>query len=143
MSGLAKTLRAEAGIIDHVEPLRLPLSPPETAPIVGPVSYGPFSNPLMAKTLEKFGKRAFERSSACMEFDSFLHRIDVRGGTCVEIGTYQGITAVLLTQFFERVVCVSVDVDFRRIIKTDIVDHLGLADRIEFHDIEDLSLIHI
>lgn len=97
----------------------------DTEPIRCGVTRGAFSNPMMQEVLRKFGKRAFARSSACMEFESFLRRIKAGGGTCLEIGTYNGITAVVLSQFFDRVVCVSVDEPAlkRQIIKRDIVAH--------------------
>ena len=108
-----------------------------TEPIRGDIKNGPFSNPHLSKILEQFGKKAFSRSSACMEFEAFLKRIGAGGGTCLEIGTYNGITAVVLSQFFDRVVCVSIDEPAlkRHIIKRDIVDFLGIKN-IEFLDVE-------
>lgn len=101
--------------------------------INGPINFGPFSNPLMSAVFAKFGKPAFARSSACMEFESFLNRIGVGGNTCLEIGTYHGITAVILSQYFEKVICVSVDNDPHTLLKQKIVDFLGIKN-IEFHD---------
>jgi hypothetical protein len=104
------------------------------------ITHGAFSNPLLKKVLLHFGKKAFARSSACMEFESFLKRIKAGGKCALEIGTYNGITAVVLSQFFEKVVCVSVDAEDlkRRIIKRDIVKFLGITN-IEFHDCLDNS----
>ena len=104
--------------------------------IHGEITHGAFANPYFKKVLEKFGKTAFARSSACMEFENFLRRIQASGETCLEIGTYQGMSAVVLSQFFKRVVCISVDDDMRRIIKRDIVEYLGITN-IEFHDVKD------
>lgn len=113
-----------------------PLNSPE--PLVGEITFGAFSSPYMQAILKEFGRDAFARCSACMEFESFVKRIrgEDRSGTCLEIGTYHGITAVLLSQYFERVVCVSVDEDQKRLMKFDIVDFLGIKN-IEFHDVED------
>lgn len=111
--------------------VHFPVDSPEV--LKGPVLTGPFSSPLMSKILERFGKRAFARSSACMEFEAFLKRIGAGGGTCLEIGTYHGITAVLLSQYFDRVVCVSVDNDPGSLLKHEIVKFLGIKN-IEFHD---------
>jgi predicted O-methyltransferase YrrM len=99
------------------------------------ITHGAFANPMLKAVLHKFGKRAFARSSACMEFEAFLRRINAGGGTCLEIGTYNGITAVVLSQFFDKVICVSVDAEDlkRNIIKTDIVDFLDIKN-ITFHD---------
>jgi hypothetical protein len=104
--------------------------------------HGPIAgNPLLLKVLKKFGPRAFARSSACMEFASFLDRI--RAGSklfrsparrCLEIGTYHGITAVVLSQYFDEVICISVDDDPSKLLKYDIVEHLGI-DNIVFHDV--------
>lgn len=104
-------------------------------PIVGDITFGAFSNPLLKRVLNRFGQTAFARSSACMEFESFLKRIGAKGGTCLEIGTYHGITAVILSQYFERVVCVSVDERPRKLMKRNIVDFLGIKN-IEFHDVQ-------
>lgn len=109
----------------------------ETEPLRGEIEHGAFSNPQLRQVLKHFGKRAFARSSACMEFEAFLKRIGAGGGTCLEIGTYNGITAVVLSQFFDKVICVSVDEpDLKRgIIKRDIVEFLGVKN-IEFIDVD-------
>jgi hypothetical protein len=69
---------------------------------VDSITFGPFSNPYMKEIMRKFGKRAFGRSSACAEFESFVRQIlryapgdEIRKeGTCLEIGTFYGITAI-------------------------------------------------
>lgn len=106
-------------------------------PLVGDITFGAFSSPYMRAILAEFGRDAFARCSACMEFESFVKRIrgDDRSGTCLEIGTYHGVTAVLLSQYFERVVCVSVDDDPNKLMKWDIVKFLGIKN-IEFFDCE-------
>lgn len=113
---------------------RFPIDSPEQ--IAGPITFGAFANPLLQEVFKTFGKRAFARSSACMEFEAFLQRIGAGGRTCLEIGTYHGITAIVLSQYFERVVCVSVDNDPKALMKREIVAHLGLKN-IEFHDVSD------
>ena len=109
----------------------------DTEPIRGDITRGAFANPQLKEILYRFGKRAFARSAACMEFEAFLKRIGAGGGTCLEIGTYNGITAVVLSQFFDKVVCVSLDApDLKRgIIKQQIVDHLGIKN-IKFIDVD-------
>lgn len=118
-----------------------PVDSPE--PLVGDITRGAFSNPQLKEILRAFGKPAFARSAACMEFESFLQRIRGadRSGTCLEIGTYHGITAVVLSQYFERVVCVSVDDDPKKLMKWDIVKHLGITN-IEFHDVANNAQKH-
>lgn len=116
--------------------------------IIGEITHGPFASPLMKAIFKRFGKAAFGRSSACAEFESFLHQLaDAAaaagthsmqlppawplGKTCLEIGTFHGITAVLLSQFFERVVCVSIDE--MPVMKREIVDYLGIKN-VAFYD---------
>lgn len=128
---------AEA-VVDDPRELRMEMTKPVdvTEPLKSDITFGAFSNPLIKDVLRKFGKNAFARSSACMEFEAFLKRIHLTGTTALEIGTYQGITAIILSQYFEHVICVSVDEDMRRIIKRDIVEYLGLQKKIEFYDVK-------
>lgn len=130
MSELAKQMRG-----DKFTKLAIP--PEEGEPLTADITHGAFANLSFKKVLAEFGKTAFARSSACMEFENFLQRIGAGGKTCLEIGTYQGMSAVILSQFFDKVVCVSVDEDPRRIIKREIVEFLGLQDKIVFHDVKD------
>lgn len=112
-------------------------NPDNAEPIRGDITTGPFSTPMMARIMREFGRTAFGRSSACMEFQAFLKRIKAGGGTCLEIGTYNGVTAALLSQYFDKVVCVSID-DAKlkpQIIKRDLVQRLGI-NNIEFHDVD-------
>lgn len=102
----------------------------------GDITHGAFANPMLKEILRRFGNTAFARSSACMEFEAFLKRCGIGGKNCLEIGTYQGISAIVLSQFFEKVVCVSVDHRPRKLMKRNIVDHLGLTN-IEFIDVQD------
>lgn len=113
--------------------------------IKGDVLTGPFSNVRLNAILKQFGKEAFGRSSACMEFEHFLQQlVNERwraegdheyplGRTCLEIGTFHGITAVVLSQFFERVLCVSVDEDPSRLFKHKIMKFLGITN-VSFFD---------
>lgn len=114
---------------------RIPREDP-VEPIVGEITYGAFSSPRLKAIFEKFGRTAFGRSSACMEFEPFLKRINARGKNCLEIGTMHGITAVVLSQYFDHVDCVSVDVDRHKLFKHDIVHYLGIKN-ITFYDVAD------
>ncbi len=102
------------------------------------ITFGAFSNPRLNAVLKHFGKTAFGRSAACMEFEAFIKRMQASGaklgGTCLEIGTFHGITAVILSQFFDRVICVSLDDNKAKLMKHDIVKFLGI-DNIRFFDI--------
>lgn len=129
MSELAKQLRG-----DTVG--KLPPAQDTSEPLAGDITHGAFANPHFKAVLAKFGKTAFARSSACMEFEAFLRRIGAGGKCALEIGTYQGMSAVVLSQFFTNVVCVSVDEDPRRIIKREICKYLNITN-IHFYDVED------
>lgn len=108
--------------------------------LLGEITFGPFASPYMREIMKKFGKKAFGRSSACAEFESFLKQVikqpRVVMGTCLEIGTFYGVTAVLLSQFFDKVICVSVDLESDKEMKKRIAAHLGVKN-IVFHDVKD------
>ena len=105
---------------------------------VDSITFGPFSSPYMKAIMKKFGKKAFGRSSACAEFENFLCTLvgTDRSHVALEIGTFYGITAVLMSQYFERVICVSVDLEGDREMKRRIVDHLGIRN-VSFYDARD------
>lgn len=103
--------------------------------ITEPIKYGAFANHYMQSVLQKFGIKAFRRSSALMEFESFLKRINASGKTCLEIGTYHGITAIILSQYFKNVICVSVDNDPASLLKHELVKFLGIKN-IQFIDLD-------
>lgn len=108
-------------------------------PILCEVKRGPFAHPLMAKILAAYGRRAFARSSACMGFIGFLDRIKAGegGGVALEIGTYHGITALLLAERFDKVISVSVDdEDPGRLLKRELAEFTGTKN-IEFYDAKD------
>ena len=46
-----------------------------------PIQRGAWANPRMNEVLHHFGKKAFARSAACMEFEAFLKRIGAGGQT--------------------------------------------------------------
>lgn len=125
--GIAEDILKD-GVVDDPRALRRikTQASDDVEPIKGDITFGAFANPLLKKVLAEFGKMAFARSAACMEFENFLWRINPRVDTCLEIGTYQGITALVLSQFFRQVICVSVDTDKSRIIKRDIVEFLEI-----------------
>lgn len=104
--------------------------------VVGEITHGPFSTPLMKAIFKRFGKKAFGRSSACAEFESFLTTqvgIDPKH-VCLEIGSFNGITAAILSQYFKHVYCVSIDE--MPVMKREIVDYLGIKN-ISFYDAKD------
>src|SRR5262245_43986674 len=70
-----------------------------------------------------------------MEFEHFLNRClgDRRGGVCLEIGTFNGISAVVMSQYFDRVICTSVDDTPEALIKHDVMKYLGI-ENVRFFD---------
>lgn len=91
------------------------------------------SNPLYYKIMQRFGAQAFRRSSIFHGLDEFLSANNVRGRTCFEIGSWNGLTAITLSRYFHRVV--SVDIVHNQ-LKHEIVKHLGI-ETIRFIDIKD------
>jgi len=91
------------------------------------------TDPRLFAIHQRFGGEVFRRSSVFHELKRFLEQCDVRGDTCFEIGTWNGITAVVLSQFFDRVV--SVDI-FHNPVRFEILEHLGIRN-VEFIDLRD------
>lgn len=107
-----------------------------TEKIAGPITRGPFAHPKLSRILAHYGPRAFARSSACMGFIEFLDRIDARGRCALEVGTYHGITALLLAERFDRVISVSIDdEDPGKLLKRELAEFCGVTN-IEFHDVK-------
>jgi len=82
---------------------------------------------------QRFGGQIFRRSSVLYGLDEFLKSNGVRGDTCLEIGTCNGLTAVVLARYFKHVY--SIDV-MPSTIKRQIVVQMGL-DNITFLDAAD------
>lgn len=105
--------------------------------VIGDVRYGALANPALNKVLQQFGAEAFRRCSIMMEFEAFLRRVHAqlpkRRMTCLEVGTYNGMSAIVLAQYFDRVICVSVDDKPAELLKHDIVKALGITN-IRFFD---------
>ena len=90
-------------------------------------------NPMLYKVMQRFGAGVFRRSSIFHGLDEFLSANNVRGKVCFEIGSWNGMTAVVLSRYFERVISVDiVDNDLKR----EIVDHLKI-DSIRFLHVKD------
>lgn len=82
------------------------------------------SDPQLLSIYQKFGGHTFRRSSVFHGLGQFLAENKVRGGTCFEIGTWNGLTAVVLSKFFDRVV--SVDI-VHNPMKLEVLKHLGIT----------------
>ncbi len=65
-------------------------------------------NPKLLMVYELFGGNVFRRSSVFHGLEKFLADNNIRGKRCFEVGTWNGLTAVLLSQRFEEVVTVDI-----------------------------------
>lgn len=80
-----------------------------------------------------FGIEVFRRSSVLEGFEVFLDRTQFNGARCVEIGTCNGLTALVLARRFDEVV--SIDIAPNE-VKHRIARHCG-AHNIRFVDVKD------
>lgn len=80
-------------------------------------------DPRLARVLEKFGASVFRRSSVFHGLDKILSQCAVRGNLCFEVGTWNGLTSIVLSSYFDRVV--SVDIAHNA-LKFEIIDYLGI-----------------
>ncbi len=62
----------------------------------------------LLKIYKKFGMPYLRRSSVFHGLDRFLRKNNVTGKTCFEVGTWNGLTAVVLSRFFKHVVTVDI-----------------------------------
>ena len=61
------------------------------------------SDPNMRRIHERFGPEIFRRSSLFDGLDEALQKFKIRGKAAVEIGTYNGITALTIAKYFDTV----------------------------------------
>jgi len=66
------------------------------------------SNERLVEVFKRFGIEAFRRSSVLEGFEAFIRARNFRGDTCLEIGTLRGLTALVLAQYFQRVITVDI-----------------------------------
>lgn len=81
------------------------------------------SDPILLKLYNKFGMPYFRRSSVFHGLDRFLRKNGVTGKLCLEFGTWNGLTAVVLSRFFKQVVTVDI-VDNRE--KYEVLEYLNI-----------------
>lgn len=81
------------------------------------------TDPTLLSVYRKFGAGAFRRSSVFHGLDRSLKDWGVRGKQCIEIGTFNGITAAILSRYFDHVVTVDV---LPNTAKKEILEHLGI-----------------
>lgn len=82
------------------------------------------NDPQLLSVHQTFGRDVFRCSSALHGLDDFMREHNLRGDTCFEVGTWAGITAVILSRYFKRVVTVDV---VHHPQKLQILNHLGIT----------------
>lgn len=92
------------------------------------------ADPQFAAVFKRFGADAFRRSSAVEPaFETLIKAGGFRGKRCVEIGTFNGITALVLSRYFEEVV--SIDI-FPHTLKHALMEFCGVKN-VRFVDAKD------
>jgi hypothetical protein len=91
------------------------------------------NDPDLLSVYQKFGAAIFRRSSVFHGLAEFLAQEKVCGDTCFEIGTWNGLTAAVLSRHFRRVV--SVDI-IHNAAKREVLRHLDIRN-VECIDIID------
>lgn len=95
--------------------------------------YALHRDPVLRRVYECFGIGVFRRSSVLEGFDAFVRAVGFNGRRCVEIGTRNGLTAILLARYFEEVV--SIDIEPNR-KKHEIAEYVGV-ENVRFIDVAD------
>jgi hypothetical protein len=82
-------------------------------------------NPLLVEVYKRFGIGVFRRSSV-LELAHFLDGRQFGGDRCVEIGTFKGLTSLLLARRFKQVVSIDIyhDDDRMRVAQAVGVDNV-------------------
>ena len=80
-------------------------------------------DPMLSRVLEKFGVATFRRSAVLKGLRKFLTEQKVTGTRCFEIGTWNGLTAAVLSPFFEEVVTVDIA---HNALKHEVLAFLGI-----------------
>ncbi len=65
-------------------------------------------DPALLRVYEKFGAEIFRRSSVFHDLEKFLREQNIKGKCAFEIGTWNALTAIVLSRFFDRVVTVDI-----------------------------------
>jgi len=79
--------------------------------------------PYLLAAYERFGAEVLRRSSVFHGLDRFLSERGVQGRRCFEIGTWNGLTAAVLSRYFDEVVTVDIE---DRPLKHEVLGHLGV-----------------
>lgn len=85
--------------------------------------YALHNDSVLTDIVRQFGPSVLRRSSVCEGFEEFIRDNAFRGKCCVEIGTYKGLTAIVLSRYFNEVVTIDVVPDPER---EQIAGHCGV-----------------
>lgn len=91
------------------------------------------ANPDLVSVYRAFGPEVFRRSSVLEGFGHFIKSTGFTGNCCVEIGTCYGLTAIVLSRHFQKVVSIDIEPNPAR---EKITAHLGIGN-IEFVTVKD------
>lgn len=72
---------------------------------------------------QRFGADILRRSSVFHGLDRFLSERGVSGRRCFEVGTWNGLTAAILSRYFDEVVTVDIA---HNVVKHEVLAHLGI-----------------
>ncbi len=81
-------------------------------------------DPYLLAAYQHFGAEILRRSSVFHGLDQFLSDRGIRGRCCFEIGTWNGLTAAVLSRYFDEVV--TVDIMSNGGLKHEVLRHLGI-----------------
>jgi hypothetical protein len=81
------------------------------------------SDPVLFKVFDRFGAEPFRRSSVFHGLSKFLDEQKVKGRRCFEIGTWNGLTAAVLSRYFDEVVTVDI---MHNELKHKILEYAGI-----------------
>lgn len=90
-------------------------------------------DPLLLRVYEAFGIGVFRRSCVLEGFNAFVRKHGFTGSRCVEIGSCNGLTAIVLSRYFAEVVTID---SAPNTVKHAIVAYLGI-ENIRFVDVAD------
>lgn len=82
------------------------------------------TDPDLLEIFKQFGGAPFRRSSVFHGLGRFLKECGVSGQRCFEVGTWNGLTAVVLSRFFDEVVTVDIA---HNSLKHKVIKHLGIT----------------
>lgn len=77
--------------------------------------YALHNDPVLVELVKRFGVEVLRRSCVLEGFEAFIKQTEFRGKRCLEIGTCKGLTAVVLSRYFDDVVSIDIMPDEQRI----------------------------